>query len=365
MALSTNGSEESELYDAQIHLYKHIYNFVSSMALRSAVELGIAEVIHNHGKSITLSELASALKLHPSKVGVLHRFMRLLTHNGFFTKTTVPSQNGKKEEEEETAYALTPPSKLLVRGKSTCLAPMVQMSLHSSMLHMWYSSKKWFTEDKEVTLFESATGETFWKFMNNNFDVLTVFQDAMAADSQMFKITLKECKHVFEGLGSLVDVGGGTGGVTKIIHEAFPHLKCTVFDQPQVVANLTSSENLNFVGGDMFNSIPAADAVLLKWVLHDWNDELSLKILKNCKKAISGKGKEGKVIIIEITIDETNDDRKLTELKLDNDLVMLTLANGKEREKKEWEKLIYNAGFSTYKITPICCGFQSLIEVYP
>ncbi|KAL9325211.1 hypothetical protein ACSQ67_005856 [Phaseolus vulgaris] len=147
-----------------------------------------------------------------------------------------------------------------------------------------------------------------------------MFQEAMAADSGMLKIALEECKHVFEGLGSLVDVGGGTGTLTRLINELFPHMKCTVFDQPQVVANMTGTENLNFVGGDIFKSIPSADAVLLKWVLHDWNDELSVKILKNCKEAISGKGKEGKVIIIDIAIDETSDDRELTELKMDYDL---------------------------------------------
>ncbi|TKY59200.1 Isoflavone 4'-O-methyltransferase [Spatholobus suberectus] len=366
MAFTSNGStEESELYHAQIHLYKHVYNFVSSMALKSAVELGIADVIHSHGKPMTLSELASALKLHPSKVGILHRFLRLLTHNGFFAKTPVPN-GGEGEGEGETAYALTPPSKLLIRRGSTCLASIVEGALHASSLDMWHSSKKWFTEDKVLTLYESATGESFWDFLNKTTEAetLSMFQDAMAADSAMFKLALRECKHVFEGLGSLVDVGGGTGGVSRLINEEFPHLKCTVFDQPQVVANLTGNENLNFVGGDMFKSIPSADAVLLKWVLHDWNDELSVKILKNCKEAISGKGKEGKVIIIDIAIDEASDDRELTELKLDYDLVMLTMFNGKEREKKEWEKLIYEAGFSSYKITPIC-GFKSLIEVYP
>jgi hypothetical protein len=232
---------------------------------------------------------------------------------------------------------------------------------------MWRSSKKWFTEDEDdLTLYQCATGESFWEFLNKDSEThtLSMFQEAMAADSHMFKLALKECKHVFEGLVSLVDVAGGTGGVTKLIHEEFPHLKCTVFDQPQVVANCSGDENLNFVGGDMFKSIPPADAVLLKWVLHDWNDELSLKILKNCKEAISGRGKQGKVIIIDISIDETSDDGELTELKLDYDLVMLTMFNGKEREKKEWEKLIYDAGFSSYKVTPIC-GFKSLIEVFP
>ncbi|KAI5386720.1 (+)-6a-hydroxymaackiain 3-O-methyltransferase 1 [Lathyrus oleraceus] len=360
MDFSTNGSEESELYHAQIHLYKHVYNFVSSMALKSAMELGIADAIHNHGKPMTLPELSSSLKLHPSKVNILYRFLRLLTHNGFFAKTTVKS----KEGEEETAYVLTPSSKLLVSGKSTCLSSLVKGALHPSSLDMWGVSKKWFHEDKEQTLFECATGENYWDFLNKDSDSLSMFQDAMAADSRLFKLAIQENKHAFEGLESLVDVAGGTGGVAKLIHEAFPHIKCTVFDQPQVVGNLTGNENLNFVGGDMFKSVPSADAVLLKWVLHDWNDELSLKILKNSKEAISHKGKDGKVIIIDISIDENSDDRGLTELQLEYDVVMLTMFLGKERTKKEWEKLIYDAGFSRYKITPIC-GFKSLIEVYP
>ncbi|XP_045820846.1 isoflavone 4'-O-methyltransferase-like [Trifolium pratense] len=360
MALSTNGSEESDLYHAQIHLYKHVYNFVSSMALKSAMELGIADAIHNHGKPITLPELASSLRLHPSKVNILYRFLRLLTHNGFFAKTTVKS----KEGEEEIAYSLTPSSKLLISGKSTCLSAYIKGALHQSSIDMWGSSEKWFNEDKEQPLFECAKGKSFWDFLNKDSDALSMFQDAMASDSRMFKLDLQENKRVFEGLESLVDVAGGTGGVTKLIHEAFPNIKCTVFDQPQVVANLTGNENLNFVGGDMFKSIPPADAVLLKWVLHDWNDEQSLKILKNSKEAISHKGKDGKVIIIDISIDETSDDHGLTELQLDYDLVMLTMFLGKERTKKEWDKLIRDAGFSSYKISPIS-GFKSLIEVYP
>ncbi|XP_039689920.1 isoflavone 4'-O-methyltransferase isoform X2 [Medicago truncatula] len=357
MDFKSNGSEETQLYHAQIHLYKHVYSFISSMALKSAVELGIVDAIHKHGKPMTVPELASSLKLHPSKVSVLYRFLRLLTHDGFFAKTTV---------KEETAYALTPPSKLLINGESTCFAPLVKGILHPCSLDMWHSSKKWFSEEKDLALYESAMGETFFNFLNKDSesDKLGLFQGAMAADSQMFKLALKDCSHVFEGLESLVDVAGGTGVVSKLIHEEFPHIKCTVLDQPQVVANLSGTQNLNFVGGDMFKSIPPADAVLLKWVLHDWDDELSLKILKNSKEAISGKGKKGKIIIIDISIDETSEDRELTELQLHFDMVMMTLHNGKEREKKEWKKLIYDAGFSSYKITPIC-GFKSLIEVYP
>ncbi|PNX79688.1 isoflavone 7-O-methyltransferase-like protein [Trifolium pratense] len=261
------GNDESELYHAQLHLYKHIYSFISSMALKSAVELGIADVIHNHGKPMTLTELASSLKLHPSKINVLYRFMRLLTHNGLFAKTTAIKKKtgGDQEEEEETTYALTPPSKLLVRGASTCLASLA--GGHPSCMNMWHSSKKWLTEDKEFSLFESANGDNFWNMLNKDPEshkLMSLFQEAMDADSQMFKLALKDCKHVFEGLESLVDVGGGTGVVAKLIHEVFPDIKYTVLDQPQVVGNLTGNKYLNFVGGDMFKSIPQADAVLLK-----------------------------------------------------------------------------------------------------
>jgi len=70
------------------------------------------------------------------------------------------------------------------------------------------------------------------------------------------------------------------------------------------------------------------------------------------------------VVIIDIVIDEAGDDRGLTEMKLGYDLGMLTLFNAKEREKKEWEKLIYEAGFSSCTFSPVF-GLKSLIEVYP
>jgi len=185
--------------------------------------------------------------------------MRLLTHNHFFTK--IPSHNG---EEEETMYDLTLASKFLVRSNSFCLAPLVEVSFRPSTLDLWKSSNKLFAEDTEVPFFESVIGERYWDFINKDLNLQNAFQKAMAADSEIIKVGLQECKHVFEGLGSLVDVGGGTGAVSKLLHQSFPHLKCIVLDQPQVVANFTTTQNLSFVGGDMFDSIPSADAVLLK-----------------------------------------------------------------------------------------------------
>jgi hypothetical protein len=86
--------------------------------------------------------------------------------------------------------------------------------------------------------------------------------------------------------------------------------------------------------------------------------------LKKCKEAISSKEKGGKVIIVDVVIDEKKDEKELTETKLLFDMLMMVVAAGKERSVKEWEKLFLEAGFSHYKITPLF-GLRSLIEVYP
>ncbi|GLT41054.1 hypothetical protein SLA2020_151440 [Shorea laevis] len=94
----------------------------------------------------------------------------------------------------------------------------------------------------------------------------------MASDAQLVGKVLVDDKHrkVFEGLSSLVDIGGEARTLAKAIAYAFPHLDCTVFDLPHVVAGLEAMKNLKFVGGDMFEAVPSTDALLLKqWILHD------------------------------------------------------------------------------------------------
>ncbi|KAL2329845.1 hypothetical protein Fmac_017426 [Flemingia macrophylla] len=165
-------------------------------------------------------------------------------------------------------------------------------------------------------------------------------------------------------LESIVDVGGGTGTTAKIICETFLNLKCIVLDLPHVVENLSGSNNLTYVGGDMLISIPKADAVLLKMTLHNWNDNSCRKILENCKEAISNNVKRGKVIVVESVMNEKHDTHEVAELKLCTNLRMLATFNGKLRREEEWKKLFMQAGFQSYKLSPLT-GHLSLFEIYP
>ncbi|KAK9131979.1 hypothetical protein Scep_011507 [Stephania cephalantha] len=152
--------------------------------------------------------------------------------------------------------------------------------------------------------------------------------------------------------------------------EAFPRIKCTVLDLPHVVTSCQGSENLNFVAGDMFQSIPSADVVLIKGVLYDWSDEECVKILKRCREAISSKEEGGKVIIVDMVIDMKESTHESTKIQLMFDMEMMVEVTGKERTRHEWEKLFIEAGFITYKI--LCLGIElkdfvldALLEFHP
>ncbi|XP_027366099.1 isoflavone 7-O-methyltransferase-like [Abrus precatorius] len=352
---SMDSQKAIELFEGQTLLYVQIFGYLRTMCLKWAVQLGIPDIIHNHGKPITLPQLVSTLQISPTKASFVHRFMRFLAHNGIF-------DIHESLEEHEITYSLTAASKLLVKNSGHCLTPVVLAFTEQFMMDNLHLLGEW-TRGEDPTIFETAFGTSFWKLLEKNPAYISLYNDAMASDSQMVSLALKNCSSVFEGLDSIVDVAGGTGTTARIICEAFPKLKCVVIDLPHVVANLTGSKNLSFVGGDMFESIPEADAILMKLILHDWDDEKCIKLLEKCKDSISSKGKRGKVIIIDTIINEKLDEQNLSQTKLSMDIMMLTI-NGKERTEKEWKQLFIQAGFTQYRVFPIF-GYKSLIEVSP
>lgn len=102
----------------------------------------------------------------------------------------------------------------------------------------------------------------------------------------------------------------------------------------------------------------------VQWILHDWSDEESVRILKKCKESIPSKEKGGKVIIIDMLVDNKIKDDESIETQIFFDMLMMILVTGRERTEKDWAKLFFEAGFSDYKIIPIL-ELRSIIEVYP
>ncbi|GAY55607.1 hypothetical protein CUMW_165480 [Citrus unshiu] len=376
---SSSSSSSSELLKAQAQVWNCAFSYINSMSLKCAVELGIPDVIHKHGQPMTLSQIASALDIQKNKAHCIQRLMRILVHSGFFAQ-----QNTIDKDESEVGMAIVPanpqtrpnpPAKTRpLRDEPLRAAPFMFLITHPIVTTPFNFLSSWFKNDdpSTPTVFESTHGKDIWGCLAQDAKFKNVFYDAMMTDSQFISsVLIEECKEVFKGLKCLVDLGGGTGTMVKAIAEAFPEMKCIVFDLPHVVDNNLqqqqgTNKNLEFLGGDMFEAIPPADAVLLKWVLHNWGDEESVKILKKCKEAIDGsKDKGGKVIVIDMVIEDQSIDKDSTETQLCSDMLMMSLFSvAKERSIKEWKKLFLEAGFSHYNVNSTL-GLRSLIELYP
>ncbi|KAK9051267.1 hypothetical protein SSX86_027894 [Deinandra increscens subsp. villosa] len=358
MALE-NGEVSKELLDSQAHIWNHIFSFINSMALKCAVELQIPDIINRHGSPMLLSELVEALGLKHERTHFVYRLMRILVHSDFFVK-----QSANNDEEEGEGYLLAPASRLLIKDEPLNLRSYLLGVLDPMLLDPWQHMSEWFRND-DVTPFYTTYGRMFWDLTTHEPKLNELFNEAMASDARLVtSVILKHCRGVFEGLDSIVDVGGGTGTVAKAIVEGFPDIRCICFDLPHVVNGLVGSKNLSYVSGDMFQAIPKAHAILLKWILHDWNDEECMKILKKCKEAIPSRENGGKLIIIDMVVKAHEGDNELLKTQLFFDMIMLTFLTGRERSEDDWAKLFLDVGFSNYKITPIL-GLRSLIEVYP
>ncbi|KAF8722837.1 hypothetical protein HU200_021966 [Digitaria exilis] len=366
MALS---EDTKVLLQAQVELWNQTFSFMKSVALAVALDLRIADAIHHHGGAATLSQILSEIGVSPCKLRGLRRLMRVLAVAGTFTMEPPEATSIG----HEPLYKLTTAS-FLVTGRNNdgessarSLSPMLNHVLNpfrDSELSMCLAA--WFRHEgsePDVCPYALMRGTTVWEVCGSHGATNAWINNAMAADSRfLMQIVLKECGDIFHGIDSLVDVAGGIGGAAAAIAVAFPSLKCTVLDLLHVVAKAPSVSNVQFVAGNMFESIPPTNAIFLKYVLHDWDDDKCIKILKNCKLAIPSRDAGGKIIIIDIVVGSNLSDTKLLEAQVLCDLEIMRIG-GVERDEQEWKKIFFEAGFKDYNIIPL--GLRSIIELYP
>jgi O-methyltransferase domain len=149
------------------------------------------------------------------------------------------------------------------------------------------------------------------------------------------------------------DVGGASGTLLHGLMAANPHLHGIVVDLPEVVgsAEIAARElglrnRSNAVPSNFFEYVPAADLYLLKHILHDWNDDEAVSILKRCRESIRPGGT---IVIIEMLLGEMGEPALGPLI----DLNMMVMCTGRERTLDEYRRLIEKAGFHFSKVKPI------------
>ncbi|CAN0913067.1 Trans-resveratrol di-O-methyltransferase [Linum grandiflorum] len=333
-----------DLLDTEPQLWNHSFGYVKSMTVQCAVELGIPDVIQSHGRPITLVDLVAGLGIRPAKAPFVSRLLRMLTHLGYLTV---------QEEEGEERFSLTRLSSLLVKENPFNSRAFVLTATEPIMMNPWHHMSAWFRssgDDKDDPFAFSHGGKKVYQLAAENPRLAEMINETFLGDSLLLgKVLVTKFRSSFEGLTSLVDVGGNTGTTAKAIAEAFPDIKCTVFDLPHVISSTPAKGNLNYVGGDMFEGIPSADAVLFKV----------------CIPVLPSKNPAGKVMIIDHVLDhESCRDGASTETLLLFDLVTMGATEGTARTEQQWRELFREAGFSDYRISPLC-GLRAFIQVFP
>ncbi|KDP27133.1 hypothetical protein JCGZ_20945 [Jatropha curcas] len=343
--------QEEEEAQMEIEMWKYMFGFSNIAVVKCAFELGIANAIENHQGPITLTDLSSTIECNPS---YLHRIMRFLVHHNIFKEQL--TADGTK------GYIQTPLSRRLLGPGENNMAALFLLESSPVMLAPWHFLSCRVTLNGSAA-FEAAHGDDVWKYAAEYPGHSNLINDAMACNARkMVSGIVEGCVEVFDGVKTLVDVGGGNGTALRTLVKLCPWIQGINFDLPHVVDVAEECDGVRHVGGDMFQSVPKADAALLMWVLHDWNDDECINILKKCKEAIPNE--IGKVIIVEAVVDEAKDD-KLEFVRLALDMVMMAHTDtGKERTSEEWEYVLKQAGFSRHTIKSIA-AVQSVIEAFP
>jgi SAM-dependent methyltransferase len=198
--------------------------------------------------------------------------------------------------------------------------------------------------------FDNFFGVDVWKYFQQNPEDAAVFNNSMSNMTAAVNDALTSL-YDFSQFGKIVDVGGGHGGLITAILQKNPEVKGVLFDAPQVIEGAQSkiaaaglADRVETVAGDFFKSVPeGGDAYIMKWIIHDWDDEKSNAILRNCRKQMKANGK---LILVDCVVPETDEPHFSKFI----DLNMLVMTGGKERTQKEFAQLLTDAGFKLVRV---------------
>jgi hypothetical protein len=312
-----------------------------TQALYVAAKLGVADLLAAGPRPV--SELAAATGTHERS---LYRVLRSLAGAGVF------------REAGERVFELTPLAEPLrsdapasVRNGMIFMGEQWHFQVWGNMMHSVRTGRPAWGHTHGAEVFE---------YFAANPDHGEIFNGAMTDMSAATAPVVVEA-YDFSGFRQLADIAGGHGYLLAQILKANPGLSGVLFDVPQVVEGagpLLEREGVagrvERVAGDFFASVPAADAYVLKHIIHDWDDERAALILKNINAAM---GPEGRVLIVETVVPEGNEPHYSKLL----DLEMLASPGGVERTAGEYAALLAAAGLRLSRIVPTRSPF-SVVE---
>jgi hypothetical protein len=293
--------------------------YLATQLLYVAARLGVADALAAGPRGGDV--LAKELGADP---GFLRRMLRGLAALGVL------------DEQADGTFGLSPVGELLRAGTPESLrGPVLTRGAiyYSALDHLLDGVRS------GQTPFELANGTTFFEYLAARPTEQAAFQVSMT-DRSVHEAKAVVAAYDFSSFRRLVDVGGGQGVLLSAVLAATPGLAGVLFDQPAVVEHARASlpAGCEVVGGNFFESVPGgADAYLLSRVIHNWDDEDAVRILRSCRGAMPD---DGTLLMVETVLPERAADQPAA---IRMDITMLMLFAGRERTEAEYSALLAEA----------------------
>lgn len=293
-------------------------------------KLGIPDHLETGAKSA--AELAGFVDAHADS---LYRLLRAAASVGI----TAEGADGK--------FSQTPMSEVLRSKASPSLRAFAMMGNIEVMARTWDNLEYSVRTGKPAV--EDVFGKPVFEYFQEHREDAAIFNEAMTAISTIDSAPVAEA-YSFEGIHSLMDVAGGHGLLLATILQRNPHLKGTLYELPSVLEGAASGplapvmDRCALVPGDIFTSIPAGqDAYIMKHIIHDWPDDVCIKILQYCRKGVNPGGK----LLVADSVIQPGNDPSFGKIL---DIEMLLLPGGRERTEQQFRELFSAAGWRLSRV---------------
>jgi hypothetical protein len=314
--------------------------------ISEVTRLDVPDLLKQHGAMNATEMVTGGIQAVPD---ALERLLRACASLGLFT------------EDAQGKFGPTELSEVLTSDSPASVKKLVE-----AMGGPWYNGWAELLESIKTgkAQVKKVFGMEWWDYLNANPKELEAFGEAMKSNSlNSLRGVLENCD--FQGVEKIADIGGGFGHLAVALLEKYPSLQAVVMDVPDLiplaqerypVQDPAIASRLEYVAGDMFDSVPAANVYIMKHIIHDWEDERCIRLLRNCHQSMQG---EGRVICVDSVLppmgNVTGTPAKLL------DINMLVFIAGKERTEDQWHHLYRAAGFEIQSITPIHDNFGTSI----
>lgn len=319
--------EKSQQKPAPLKAFEILGGMFNTLVSSSLFKANVFETIGHGSKSI--DEIAAACNLNKN---VLFRALRYMAF-----ADVVRIEDGK--------YALTEVGKYFLKDTPGSLSGSMSFVTAPPWRDSWFNFSHCLKTGEPA--FDHVFGMPFFDFLDKNQEYGKPFNHYQTMMTQMVA-ELVANTYDFGAYKTICDVGGGQGILLKSVLKKYSGCRGILYDMESALKDNVLEEVANrceIVSGNFFETVPNADCMLLKTIIHDWNDEKSIEILTNCRKSLNPGGK---IILVEQVVEEP-----YSLMALFYDLHMQVMLGGAERTRDEFISLFEAAGLKLERIIPM------------